>query len=36
MNCNNEFRHVCIKDLEDYVKRDKYFSDYTDEEIRVI
>lgn len=36
MKCDNEFRHVCIKDLEDYIKRDNYFSDYTDEEVKLI
>ena len=36
MACNTEFRHVCLKDLENYVKRDLYFSDFSDEEIEVI
>lgn len=36
MKCDNEFRHVCIKDLEDYIKRADYFSNYTDEEIKLI
>ena len=32
MACNNQFRHVCLKDLENYIKRDEYFSDFSDEE----
>lgn len=36
MACNNQFRHVCLKDLENYIKRDKYFSDFSDEEKAII
>lgn len=36
MVCNDEFRHVCLKDLENYIKRDTYFSDFTEEEIKQI
>lgn len=36
MACNDDFRHVCYKDLENYIKRDDYFSDFTDEEIKLI
>ncbi len=36
MACNDEFRHVCLKDLENYIKRDTYFSDYSEEEIALI
>lgn len=33
MSCSNQFRHVCLKDLENYIKRDAYFSDFSEEEI---
>lgn len=36
MACNNQFRHVCLKDLENYIKRDEYFSDFSDEEKVII
>lgn len=36
MACNDEFRHVCYKDLENYIKRDQYFSDFNPEEIALI
>lgn len=36
MSCDNQFRHVCFKDLENYIKRDTYFSDFTEEEIKQI
>ena len=37
MACNNDqFRHVCLKDLENYIKRDKYFSDFTKDELALI
>lgn len=36
MGCNNEFRHVCVKDLDNYVKRDQYFSDYSKEELALV
>ena len=36
MECNNAFRHVCYKDLKNYIERDKYFSDFTKEEIELI
>ena len=36
MNCNNEFRHVCYKDLENYFKKDAYFSDLSDNEKALI
>ena len=32
MNCNNDYRHVCFKDLENYFRKDLYFSDLTPEE----
>lgn len=32
MNCNNDFRHVCFKDLDNYFRKDLYFSDLTEEE----
>ena len=35
MECNNDFRHVCYKDLKNYIERDKYFSDFTKEEIEL-
>ena len=36
MECNKDFRHVCFKDLQNYIERDKYFSDFTPEEIKLI
>ena len=36
MSCDNQFRHVCLKDLDNYVKRDTYFSDFSEEEIKQI
>ena len=36
MECNNDFRHVCYKDLKNYIERYKYFSDFTKEEIELI
>lgn len=36
MNCDNGLRHVCVKDLENYLKRDDYFSSYTEEELKVV
>ena len=36
MVCDNKFRHVCLKDLENYIKRDEYFSDFSDEEKAII
>ena len=36
MACNDEFRHVCLKDLDNYIKRDQYFSDFSKEEITLI
>lgn len=36
MTCNNEFRHVCLKDLEHYFKKDNYFGDLSEEEIKLI
>ena len=36
MSCSNQFRHVCLKDLENYIKRDTYFSDFSEEEIAQI
>lgn len=32
----NEFRHVCFKDLENYVRKDDYFENYTDVEKQAI
>lgn len=32
MKCDNEYRHVCFKDLENYFRKDLYFSDLSDEE----
>lgn len=31
-SCGIDYRHVCMKDLENYIVRDKYFSDFTDKE----
>lgn len=36
MSCSNQFRHVCLKDLENYIRRDTYFSDFSEEEIAQI
>lgn len=36
MNCDNEYRHVCYKDLENYFKKDAYFSDLSDDEKALI
>ena len=36
MNCNNEFKHVCFKDLENYIQRDDYFASYSEEEKELI
>lgn len=36
MSCDNQFRHVCLKDLDNYIKRDTYFSDFSKEEIKQI
>lgn len=36
MNCDNEYRHVCFKDLENYFKKDAYFSDLSDDEKALI
>ena len=36
MECKNDFRHGCYKDLKNYIERDKYFSDFTKEEIELI
>lgn len=36
MSCDNQFRHVCFKDLQNYIERDKYFSDFTKDEIALI
>lgn len=36
MNCENAYKHVCFKDLENYIKRDTYFSDFTDAEKELI
>lgn len=33
---NNDFRHVCFKDLQDYLRRDDYFSSFSEEEIQKI
>ena len=35
MECN-EYRHVCLKDLENYFKKDQYFGDLSEEEIKLI
>lgn len=35
MECN-EYRHVCLKDLENYFKKDQYFGDLSKEEIKLI
>lgn len=32
MACNDDYRHVCFKDLDNYFKKDTYFSDLSDEE----
>lgn len=36
MACNDEFRHVCFKDLENYIVRDNYFSDFSVDEIALV
>lgn len=36
MACIEEFRHVCFKDLDNYIQRDQYFSDFTSDEIKLI
>lgn len=36
MECNNDFRHVCQKDLQNYIKRYSYFSDFNSEEVALI
>lgn len=37
MSCiNDEFRHVCLKDLEHYFKKDDYFGDLSEDEIKLI
>jgi hypothetical protein len=36
MNCDNKLRHVCLKDLDNYVKRYEYFSDFTEDEIALV
>lgn len=36
MACNEEYRHVCFKDLENYFKKDQYFNDLSDEEKALI
>lgn len=36
MNCNDDFRHVCFKDLEHYFKKDEYFGDLSEDEIKLI
>jgi hypothetical protein len=32
----NEYRHVCFKDLDNYFKRDDYFSDLTSQEKKLV
>lgn len=36
MSCNDEFRHVCLKDLKHYFKKDDYFGDLSKDEIALI
>lgn len=36
MKCNNEYRHVCYKDLQEYIKRTTYFSDFLDIEKELV
>lgn len=36
MACTEEFRHVCFKDLDNYIQRDNYFSDFTTDEKNLI
>lgn len=36
MNCNNDYRHVCFKDLDNYFRKDLYFSDLTESEKELI
>lgn len=37
MSCTDgEFRHVCLKDLEHYFKKDDYFADLSEKEIKLI
>lgn len=33
---NNEYRHVCFKDLDNYLRKDLYFSDLTEKEKQLI
>lgn len=35
MDCN-KYRHVCLADLENYIRKDSYFADFTDEELAII
>lgn len=36
MSCDNQYRHVCLKDLDNYIKRDTYFGDFSENEIKQI
>ena len=36
MACTDKFRHVCFGDLEEYLRRDSYFSDFSKDEIDTI
>ena len=33
---NNDYRHVCFKDLDNYLRKDLYFSDLTEKEKQLI
>lgn len=36
MACDNEYKHVSLKDLQNYFKRSDYFGNLTDEELKLI
>lgn len=36
MACTDKFKHVCFGDLEEYLRRDSYFSDFSKDEIDTI
>ena len=36
MECNDKYRHICVEDLENYIRRDLYFSDFTEQELALV
>jgi hypothetical protein len=36
MACDNEYKHVSLKDLQNYFKKSDYFGNLTDEELKLI